>query len=115
MDIEILKTFINLNDNDVYNSVKLFINKPEILNNYNHINDNKLYLNDNIIAINKSNLQNDIHGIIIDIGSDGKLCISKRGNHSSIFIMPEKYYIFIKQTKNKNNDRMFYQKLLQLI
>ena len=112
MNIEILKNFIIMNNNDVENSLKLFIDNHERLNNYNYIQDT-LYLNDNVILIKKNTLKIEIQGIVVNIGN--KVCIKKRGSKACIFINPNEYYIFSKKTKNKNNDRMFYQELLKVM
>ena len=113
MNIEILKNFITMNNNDVEHSLKLFIDNPGKLTNYNYIQDTTLYLNDNVILIKKNTLKIDIQGIVVNIGN--KVCIKKRGSKSCIFINPNEYYIFSKKTKNKNNDRMFYQELLKVM
>ena len=112
MNIEILKNFITMNNNDVEHSLKLFIDKPETITNYNYIQDT-LYLNDNVILIKKNTLKIEIQGIVVNIGN--KVCIKKRGSKACIFINPNEYYIFSKKTKNKNNDRMFYQELLKVM
>ena len=112
MNIEILKNFITMNNNDVEHSLKLFIDKAETITNYNYIQDT-LYLNDNVILIKKNTLKIEIQGIVVNIGN--KVCIKKRGSKACIFINPNEYYIFSKKTKNKNNDRMFYQELLKVM
>ena len=56
MNIEILKNFIVMNNNDVEHSLKLFMDNPEKLTNYNYIQDTTLYLNDNVILIKKNTL-----------------------------------------------------------
>jgi hypothetical protein len=113
MNIEILKNFITMNNNDVEHSLKLFMDKPETITNYNYIHDTTLYLNDNVILIKKNTLKIDIQGVVVNIGN--KVCIKKRGSKACIFINPNEYYIFSKKTKNKNNDRMFYQELLKVM
>lgn len=116
MYIEILKSYIKNNNNDVKKCLCDFIKNSHILDNYYHQSFNKLYLNDNIIIISKYTLNIEANGIIVNINNkQNKICISKRGNKSCIYINPEHYYIFIKSTTNKNNDRLFYENLLKII
>jgi hypothetical protein len=109
--IEILSSFIKINNGDVKSTIQLFIN-PNILDGYNYIDNNNFYLNDHILCIHKSTLKIDAIGTIVNI-SENKLCICKRGNKSCIYLKKSLYYIFVKQSKNKNNDRIFYENLLK--
>tara|TARA_Y100000768_G_C23797858_1_gene595706 strand:- start:136 stop:477 length:342 start_codon:yes stop_codon:yes gene_type:complete len=112
--VEILKKFIELNGGFVKESLQMFLDKPEILNDYFHVADKNLYLNDNVIFIKKNTLDVQATGIVINISKD-KICVSKRSNKSCIFLNYDDYYIFTKKVKNKNNDRIFYENLLKIL
>tara|TARA_B110001469_G_scaffold118580_1_gene125446 strand:- start:374 stop:724 length:351 start_codon:yes stop_codon:yes gene_type:complete len=116
MYIEILESYIKVNNGNIKGSILPFLNikSQNILKGYNNLESNQVYLNDNIIAIKKNTLQLEAIGCIVNIDKN-KICISKRGNNSCIYIEKDYYYLFIKKTKNKNNDRMFYQELLKVM
>lgn len=109
---EILKNLISLYKDTEY-VLNLFIN-DNIINNYK-LSKNNLYLNDNILIIKKNDLNFICIGTIIHINKKGDtVCLKKRGNKSSYNFNVFDYYIFIKN-KSKNNDRQFYENLLNLI
>jgi len=113
MEYEILKKWIFLNQ-DIKQSIEMFLDNPNKLKNYKFIEDT-FYLNDKIIVISKNKLKIEVEGTIVNIAKDNKLCIIKQTSQSSVYIYPSQYYCFVKQTKNKNNDRKFYETLLKII
>ena len=112
MDIEPLKTIIDLTT-DKKSTICFFLSNSLklLLEDYELCEDN-FYLNDTIQCIQKNNLSHDIHGKIkaIDEYTDR---ITLRKNNYNITIDPNKYYIFIKPVTSKNNDRQFYKSLLE--
>ena len=77
--------------------------------NYLDDNDNELFLNDKIYCIDKATLTLDHIGVIQAI-KDKKITIKMKGY--SKHIKESSYHIFIKQKRSKQNDREFYQALL---
>lgn len=114
MNYDILETLIKLTQNPK-ETIQMFMDEPTLLTNYRYQKDSSFYLNDSVIAIRKSTLSVDAIGVVVNISKTNELCICKRGNKSCLFIRPEKYHLFIRQTKSRNNDRIFYEKLLQTI
>ena len=111
--LEILSSLIQVNNGDVIQSLTPFF-KKHTFNKYTYTDDNELYLNDQVMCIHKSTLIIDAIGTIVNL-SDKKLCVCKRGNNSCIYLQKDNYYIFIKKTTNKQNDRIFYENLLKII
>ena len=77
---------------------------------YFRIEDKKFYINDNIICINKNNLNNDYNGKINRV-SKGKITLKVYKYNITINIFS--YYIFVKKNTSKNNTRQFYKSLLE--
>jgi len=111
MNYEPLKTLLDLSENKK-SIISMFL--PDEI--YQQISDldlvNDFYLNDKVFMIKRNTLELDIIGKIINI-SDNKITIMKRNNQTVLYINPNNYYIFIKRTSNKNNDRIFYESLLE--
>ena len=107
--IEILETYLRLSKNKE-TSLKEFLD-PTILkkiNNYKLVND--IYLNDNVVLIKKNTLKIHYIGKVYRNKND-KISLRKL-NGVNITIDKNNYYIFVKRVKNKNNDRIFYEALL---
>ena len=114
---EILSELLKYSDNkkkDIIEYVDLY--DKNIFNNYSLYDkkNSNIYLNDKIIAIKKNTLEIECFGKIIKNKND-TICIQKRGNNVCINIYFTDYYIFISESKNKNNDRFFYEELLKII
>jgi hypothetical protein len=107
--IEILETYLKLSD-DQHTSLLEFLSKDILikLENYKLVED--IYINDNVILIKKNTLKVDIVGRIYKI-KDNKISINKP-NNVNITTRQKDYYIFVKKVTNKNNDRIFYETLL---
>ena len=113
MDIEPLKTYLD-NSHNKKLSLLLFLTNDikKLISNCNLVDE--VYLNDNIYLIKRNTLKLEIIGKIFKIDDDN-IYINKRGNQSCVCINKNKYYIFIKPIKNKNNDRIFYETLLKVL
>ena len=112
MDIEPLKTIIDLTT-DKKSTICFFLsNKLKGLLEDYELEENNFYLNDSIQCIKKNNLQNDVHGKIKSIDEYSDRITVKKNNYN-ITIDPNQYYIFIKPVTTKNNDRQFYKSLLE--
>jgi hypothetical protein len=112
MDIEPLKTIIDLTTDKKDTILYFLSNKLKLLLEDYELIDDEFYLNDKIVCIKKNNLSKDCYGKIncIDEYSDR---ITVKKNNYNITIDPDKYYIFVKPVKSKNNDRQFYKSLLE--
>ena len=68
MYIEILQSYIKINNGNIKESIFPFLNikSQNILKYYNNLESNHLYLNDNIIAIKKNTLQIEAIGSLFD-------------------------------------------------
>ena len=75
-------------------------------------NDMLLYLNDMIFCINKSSGKIKQKGKIISIQND-MITIMQQNNN--VNINSNDFYIFVKNKKNKKNDREFFKELLKQI
>lgn len=117
MDIEILSELLKYSDDkkkDIVEYVDVY--DKNIFNNYLLYDEKKdnIYLNDKIIAVKKNTLEIECIGKTIK-NKNNTICIQKRGNNVCINIHFKDYYIFISESKNKNNDRYFYEELLKII
>jgi hypothetical protein len=110
MNIEPLKTLINLTS-DAKKSIIFFIDTDlkHKIKDYDY-EDNNFYLNDNIICINKKNLNNDYNG---KINSITEYTITLKVYKYNITINKSSYYIFVKKNTSKNNERQFFKSLLE--
>lgn len=105
------------------NILKIYKNKNKVfqeyldndtlkkIENYSFFNENEedLYLDDNVSFVKKNTGKFYKKGKIIGI-SDNIITIKTNNNHLNL--NKEEYYLFIKQRKNKKNDRDFYKALL---
>ena len=109
--MELLKTWIHYNRGNVKQALIPFV-KPNLLDAFDHKVSTDLYLNDFVLTIHKSTLETH-QGIIVYLGS--RVCICKRGNKSCVYVDPSDVYFFIKRSKQRNNDRIFYEQLLKIM
>ena len=111
---EILKNLIIINDNNIHLTLKIFLNNPDILNDYQIYEDNNFYINDSILIIKKNDINNVNKGIIkkVDI-KKSMITMEKLGNKSSFTFNINQYYCFYKKKLNRNNNREFYNNLLK--
>lgn len=72
-------------------------------------NEEDLYLDDNISFVKKNTGKFYKKGKIIAIDDD---IITIKTNNNLLNLDKDEYYLFIKQRKNKKNDRDFYKALL---
>ena len=73
-------------------------------------NDNELFLNDKVFAIRRSDLQLDCIGCIHGI-KPNRLTLRKTTG-SMVHLQTGQYHILFKRKRSKQNDREFYQALL---
>ena len=114
MNIEPLKTILDLTNNK-QNSIVFFLNdniKSKLNNYYYYEEKNKdIFINQHIICIKKNDLSLDIKGKIITIN---KNIIGININYTyNKFINKNLYYIFVKNSKSKSDDRDFFENLLK--
>lgn len=72
--------------------------------------DNELFLNDKVFAIRRSDLQLDCSGCIYGI-KPNKVTLRKT-NGNMVHLQTNLYHILFKRKRSKQNDREFYQALL---
>ena len=72
--------------------------------------DNELFLNDKVFAIRRYDLQLDCIGCIHGI-KPNRLTLRKTTG-SMVHLQTEQYHILFKRKRSKQNDREFYQALL---
>ena len=110
MNIEPLKTLIDITS-DTKKSIIFFLDDDLKYKLQDYVyEDNKFYINDNIICINKNNLNNDYNG---KINSVSKYNITLKVYKYNITINISSYYIFVKKNTSKNNTRQFYKSSLE--
>lgn len=107
--IEILETYLRLSK-DKESSLKEFLDDTILkkINKYKLVDD--IYLNDNVILIKKNTLKIECIGKIYK--TKNKNISLRKSNGVNLTYDKNKYYIFVKRVKNKNNDRIFYETLL---
>ena len=114
MNIEPLKTILDLTNNK-QDSIVYFLNddiKHKLNNYYFYEKKNKdIFINQRIICIKKNNLLLDVKGLIISINKN-IFCININNKYNK-FIDSNLYYIFIKNSNSKNDDRQFFENLLK--
>ena len=110
MLVDILKNIIDIS-NDKKDTLLYFLDDDirDKVKKYRLIDSNELYLNDSLICIDKSNLQIEYTGKIIYIQNN---IIRLNINNHGVNINPNNYYKFIKRKKNINDNRIFFQELL---
>ena len=112
MDIEPLQCILEIynNKNKVFQE---YLDKKtsKQLNNYTYLDENEqdLYLNDNVAFVKKNTGQFYKKGKIISINED---IITIKISTYNFNVNKNEYYIFIKEKKNKKNNREFYKALL---
>ena len=110
--MDILKPILDIYDTK--KEVLLFYLDSNIVSEIEELNylddgDNELFLNDKIYCIDRSTLTLDHIGVIHAI-KDKKITIKVTGFCKHI--KQSSYHIFIKRRRSKQNDREFYQALL---
>ena len=110
--IEPLQNILNIyKDKD--NVFQMYLEKDTLqkLKNYIYFNEDEkdLYLDDNISFVKKNTGKFYKKGKIIAID---KNIISIKTNNNILNLNKDEYYLFIKERKNKKNDRDFYKALL---
>ena len=114
MNIEPLKVILDLSENK-QTALYFFLNddiKKKINSYYLYEEKNKdIFVNQNIICIKRNDLSLDIKGKIISVKKN-KIGINVN-NIFNKFISFDKYYIFLKNTRSKADDRDFFEALLQ--
>ena len=100
--MDILHNIIEITDNKF--STLLYFLKDDLQKRYKHYQlADKLYLNDMIHCIRKDTLDIEYKGRIKRINDK----IQIQHNKFNIYINPNEYYILIKPSKSKINDRKF--------
>jgi hypothetical protein len=114
MNIEPLKTILDLTNNK-QNSIFFFLNDDikSKLNNYYLYEENNddIFVDQRIICIKKNDLSLDTKGLIITINKN--IIGINVNNIYNKFIDKNLYYIFVKNTKSKTDDRDFFENLLK--
>jgi hypothetical protein len=111
MDTEPLQKIMNLS-NDKKNTLFYFLHSDIIRKLYKYdLEFSQFYINDKIFCIKRNTLELSIEGKILCI-DDNRIGIKKNKN-LTIYIDPKKYYIFVKQSKNIQNQKDFFKKLLE--
>ena len=110
--MDILKPILDIYDTK--KEVLLFYLDSKIVSEIGELNylddgDNELFLNDKIYCIDRATLNLDHIGVIHAIKSK-KITIKVKGFCKHI--KQSSYHIFIKRRRSKQNDREFYQALL---
>uniref|UniRef100_A0A6C0CWU2 Uncharacterized protein n=1 Tax=viral metagenome TaxID=1070528 RepID=A0A6C0CWU2_9ZZZZ len=107
--IEILETYLKLSK-DKESSLKDFLddNTLKQINKYKLVDD--IYLNDSVVLIKKNTLKIDHIGKVYR--SNNNRISLRKSNGVNITVNMNHYYVFVKRVKNKNNDRIFYEMLL---
>ena len=109
---DILKPILDIYDEKL--SILLFYLQPEIQVQVCECqyldDDNELFLNDKVFAIRRSDLQLDCIGCIHGI-KPNRLTLRKTTG-SMVHLQTEQYHILFKRKRSKQNDREFYQALL---
>jgi hypothetical protein len=113
MNIEPLKPILDLTENK-QDSIVFFL-KDEIKSKMNkyylYEKKNKdIFINQYIICICKNDLSLDIKGKIVSIKNK---IIGVNANKYTKYINMDLYYIFIKNSTSKTDDRDFFEHLLQ--
>ena len=114
MNIEPLKTILDLTENK-QNSIIYFLKdniKYKLNKYYLYEEKNKdIFVNQNIICVKRNDLSLDIKGKIISVKKN-QIGINVN-NIFNKFISFDKYYIFLKNSRSKADDRDFFEALLQ--
>ena len=114
MNTEPLKPVLDFTNNK-QDSIVFFLNdnvKSQLNNYYLYDKQNKdIFVNQNIICIKRNDLSLDIKGKIISVKKN-KIGINVN-NIFNKFISFDKYYIFLKNSRSKADDRVFFEALLQ--
>ena len=111
--MDILKPILDIYD--IKKEVLLYYLDGDIrqqVEDYEYLNDNnnELFLNDNIFGIDRATLRLDHIGIIHAI-KNKRITIKVRGGYFK-HLRESSYHIFIKRRRSKQNDKDFYQALL---
>ena len=110
--LDILKPILDIYDTKL--STLLFYLSPTIqaqVCDCDYLDDdNELFLNDKVFAIRRSDLQLDCIGCIHGI-KPNRLTLRKTTG-SMVHLQTEQYHILFKRKRSKQNDREFYQALL---
>ena len=110
--LDILKPILDIYDEKL--SILLFYLQPEIQVQVCECqyldDDNELFLNDKVFAIRRSDLQLDCSGCIYGI-KPNKVTLRKT-NGNMVHLQTNLYHILFKRKRSKQNDREFYQALL---
>lgn len=110
MDIEILKSILSISS-DKHDTLMYFLSEKikERVEYLPLLVDDKIYLNDKIYCIGKNNLDLEYTGNVKYI--DDRLMIKHNG--LSVYIDPNRYYIFVEPNQSRKSDRQFYESLLK--
>ena len=110
MDIEILKSILTISS-DKHDTLMYFLSEKikEQIEYLPLLVDDKIYLNDKIYCIGKNNLELEYMGNVKHI--DDRLMIKHNG--LSVYIDPNRYYIFVEPNQSRKSDRQFYESLLK--
>ena len=113
MDIEPLKSILDITDNK-QDSIVFFLSdeiKSKMNNYYLYEEQNKdIFINQYIICIKKNDLSLDAKGKIVSIKNK---IIGINLYKYTKYINMNSYYIFIKNSKSKSDDRDFFEHLLK--
>lgn len=111
MNTEPLQKIINLS-NDKKNTLIYFLDPDIIKKIYKHdLEFKNFYINDKIFCIKRNTLELSLEGKILCI--DNHRIGVKKNKNITIYINPKKYYIFVKQSTQKQNQKEFFKKLLE--
>ena len=106
--MDILHNIMKITDNK-FNTLIFFLENDLKIKYRNYEMPDKLYLNDMIHCIRKDTLDLEFKGRIKKI--DDKIHI--KHNNYNVYINPDNYYILNKISKDKLNDKRFYEELLK--
>lgn len=112
MDIEILESILTISS-DKHDTLMYFLSEKikERVEYLPLLVDDKIYLNDKIYCIGKNNLELEYMGNVKHI--DDRLMIKHNG--LSVYIDPQRYYIFVEPNQSRKSDRQFYESLLKTL
>ena len=111
MNTEPLQKIMNLS-NDKKNTLFYFLDNHIIQKIYKHdLEFKNFYINDKIFCIKRNTLELSLEGKILCIDQN-RIGVKKNKNFT-IYINPQKYYIFVNQSSKKQNQKDFFKKLLE--
>jgi|TARA_B100002051_G_scaffold276625_1_gene326211 hypothetical protein len=111
MNTEPLQKIMDLS-NDKKNTLFYFLDPDIVKKIYKHDLEFKdFYINDKIFCIKRNTLELSLEGKILCM--DNNRIGVKKNKNLTIYINPQKYYIFVKQSTKKQNQKDFFKKLLE--